>query len=778
MPSSTEQSADTRAMPLPAALAPLPRPLTSFVGRESEPAAIEALLDEEGARLVTLTGPGGVGKTRIALRVAERFRERGRDVLFVPLEAVRDPALVLPAIAERLLPLASAEERVAEQMGAYLGDRRLLLVLDNVEQVVDAAPDLAQVLQWCPRLAMLVTSRVRLDLAGERAFPIPPLPLPARVPDGDLAALSAVAAVRLFVQRGQAAQPGFALTAANAETVAAICHRLDGLPLAIELAAARLRLLTPDALRTRLDQRLPLLTGGARDLPQRQRTIRDTIAWSHDLLSPAEQRFFRQMTVFVGGFTLDAAEAIMPPTDGCEAMTMIETLVDHSLVRFQPGDGDPRYVMLETVREYGLEQLTATGEEASARLAHARYLMKLTEDAYPELAMIGRFEPVIRIDAELGNLRAALDWLDQSGRTDDLLQLANHLQWTWYMVSPAEGVRWYERILRRGFPEDDPTAMNLLRWAGLLLITIAPESEPGRSYLERARDLARAAGNGMAEAEATLFLGIRAEDTGDPVTAAACLADARRWYEQADDQLTLALIDYHRGIVAYGRGQLSAAAALLDKARAAAIGAGNRRIANWCGVYLALVACALNDPARAASELRAQRAGMDRDGVGPQARIRSATAVLAAAIGDDDTAARLLGALKAARRVTGLGWPENVTADRVAASMRARLGDEAFEAAALAGRNLSEAEVMALIDRLLESSTSAPPVHRANAFPITPREREVLRLVAEGKSDREIGAILFLSHRTVENHVIRILARLGVSSRAAAAAYAIREGLI
>lgn len=431
--------------------------------------------------------------------------------------------------------------------------------------------------------------------------------------------------------------------------------------------------------------------------------------------------------------------------------------------------------MLETIREYGLEELEARGEAQAARTAHAHYMVDLAElaDRLPSLDWLNR------LDAERGNVSAALSWLTTQNDSGLLLRLVAVVGRYWDAHGPIlAGLRWMDAALAQSPATPGAARVIALSWTGLLLITITPESPTGRDYLERARDLALAAGDDAAAAEATLFLGIRAEDTGDPVTAEGLLADARRWYEQADDQLTQALIDYHRGIIAYGRGRLSAATTFLTTARAAAATIGYHKVATWCGVYLALVACAQGDPARATCELRAHRAGMDRDGVGPQMRLRGATAILAATVGDDATAARLIGALMSARMAAGLGWPESVTIDRVAASVRARLGDEAFDAAALAGRTLTEAEVMALIDRLLESAASASTIPRANAFPISPREREVLRLVAEGKSDREIAAILFLSHRTVENHVVRILAKLGVGSRAAAAAYAIREGLV
>ncbi len=348
----------------------LPTPLTALLGRDAEVRQVVGLLASH--RLVTLTGPGGVGKTRLAIEAARAAAPAFPDgVVFVDLAPLRDPALVLPAIAQVLEVREAPGIPLDRALAAALGERRLLLVLDNLEQVVAAAAGIAALLTACPQLVVLATSRAALAVRGERILPVEPLPLPD---EGEAPAdLAASPAVRLFAERADEARPGFGLTAANAPTVAAICARLDGLPLAIELAAARVKLLAPEALLAKLASRLPLLTSGARDLPDRQRTLRGAIAWSHDLLSKDEQALFRRLAVFAGGFTLEAADAVVNPDAGFETMDVLAALVDESLVRQEHTTGEPRFRMLETVREFAAERLAgerrARGDSTGARRA-------------------------------------------------------------------------------------------------------------------------------------------------------------------------------------------------------------------------------------------------------------------------------------------------------------------------------------------------------------------------------------------------------------------------
>ncbi len=377
--------------------APLPTPPAPLLGRDAELARLAALLGDPARRLLTLVGPGGIGKTRLAVELAATRRGDFADgTAFVDLAAIRDPDLVPPAIADALQLHEIGGQPLPDRLKDARRDRHLLLLLDNFEQVLDAAPLVADLLSACARLTVLATSRAPLRLRGEREFPVPPLALPdpAHLPAPD--AVAAYPAVALFRERARAVRPDFALTAENTPTVVAICARLDGLPLALELAATRLKSLSPGALLARLDKRLPLLTGGARDLPARQRTLRDTIAWSEGLLAPEDRAFFRALAVFAGGGPLTAIEAICHPPAGATPLPggvlldRLGILVDQSLLRqIAPDRDEPRFAMLETIREYATERLAASGEMATYQDAHAAYFLVLTEAAEPELQGAG-----------------------------------------------------------------------------------------------------------------------------------------------------------------------------------------------------------------------------------------------------------------------------------------------------------------------------------------------------------------------------------------------------
>ncbi len=431
----------------------LPAQPTSLVGREREVAALLDLLREETVRLVTLTGPGGTGKTRLSLQAAaDLLDDFEAGVFFVPLAPITDPALVASTVAQALGVRENPALTILEALREHLGTRPVLLVLDNFEQVTAAAPVVADLLGACPGVKALVTSRVVLHLRGEHEFPVPPLALPDPQQPASGAALSQYAAVELFIQRAKAARPGFAIDDDNAPAVAEICYRLDGLPLAIELAAARIKLFSPRAMLARLEKPLDLLRGGARDLPDRHQTLRQAIAWSYDLLEEDEQVLFRRLAVFVGGCTLDAAEAVCAADGTLDALDGVAALVDKSLLRREDDpDGEPRFQMLETIREFGLQRLAAANEADALRRAHAAFFGDLAEQAAPFLTGPDQIAWLDRLEAEHDNLRAALRWVDAAGEVETGLRIGAAL-WRFWVVRGhmREGIQQLARLRAAG----------------------------------------------------------------------------------------------------------------------------------------------------------------------------------------------------------------------------------------------------------------------------------------------------------------------------------------
>jgi predicted ATPase/DNA-binding CsgD family transcriptional regulator len=436
----------------------LPAQLSSLIGREQEIQAVNALLHEPEVRLMTLTGTGGVGKTRLGLAVAQSVLSDFADgVCFVPLAPIRNAEQVIPTIAKTLGLWEAGDQLLLKQLQAALQERHLLLLLDNFEQLLPAAPHVADLLTSCPHLNILVTSRAALHIQGEHEFLVPPLALPdlTHLPEQEV--LSQYAAVALFLQRAQAVKGTFQLTSSNARPIAEICARLDGLPLAIELAATRIKLLPPQALLTRLSQRLQLLTGEARDAPTRQQTLRNTIKWSYDLLNADEQRLFRWLSVFVGGCTLEAIEAACAARDtetgGVSALDVVASLLDKSLLQqTEQEEGRPRLLMLETIREFGLECLRESGEMEAIQKAHADYYLGLAEEAEPEVRSAQSALWLERLEREHDNLRAAMQWLlDQDGdmqRKQMALRLGATLDLFWNLRGPfSEGLAFLEQAL-------------------------------------------------------------------------------------------------------------------------------------------------------------------------------------------------------------------------------------------------------------------------------------------------------------------------------------------
>jgi predicted ATPase/class 3 adenylate cyclase/DNA-binding CsgD family transcriptional regulator len=517
----------------------LPIQPTRFLGREKEVAAVTALLCREDVRLVTLTGAGGAGKTRMALQVAAELSEAFPDgVFFVNLAPISDPELVIPTITQVLDVKEMGEHSLLDLLKAFLREKPLLLLLDNFEQVVRAVVQVAELLATCPRLRVLVTSRVALHVRAEHEFALPPLALPdlKRLPG--LVALSQYEGVALFIQRAQAARPEFQLTNANAAAVAEICVRLDGLPLAIELAAARIKVLPPQALLARLGQRLAVLTGGARDVPVRQQTLRNTITWSYSLLGAAEQQLFRRLSVFVGGWTLEAAEALYAALDGESndgagaLFDRMTSLLDNSLLYRLDSEGkEPRFALLETIREYAIEALAASQELNIAQEAHARYYLHLVE-AELEREEGWQREELEQLEQEHDNLRAALrSTLQQAEERHDsamALRLGSVLTPFWLMCG-----YWSE----------------------------------GRAFLERALTKHEGVG-GLVLAKALVAAGKLAFQQGDYERAEMRVGESLALFREIGDTSGSAPALEIRGMLAWNRGNLSSAQALLQEALA------------------------------------------------------------------------------------------------------------------------------------------------------------------------------------------------------------------
>jgi predicted ATPase/DNA-binding CsgD family transcriptional regulator/transcriptional regulator with XRE-family HTH domain len=824
----------------------LPVPLTPLIGQEAERAALCDLVRRTDVRLVTLLGPPGIGKTRLGIQVAADLQEAfATGVRFVPLTSLREPSLVIPAMARLLDVREIGGQPLIDTLVHALQGQQRLIVLDNFEHLAAAAPDLAQVLEHAPDLTLLVTSRAALRLTGEHVWAVPPLGLPDPGQWSSYDELLASPAVQLFVQRAQTVHPTFTLTEATAPAVAEICVRLEGVPLAIELAAARSRVLSPQAMLARLDQRLGLLTGGAVNTPARQQSLRAAIAWSYALLPPEGQALFRRLGVFVGG-TLAALEAVCQDAathrgEGeVPLLDCLATLVDQSLLQYtNSADGEPRFTMLETLREFALEQLDAAGETEVVCQRHATYYVHLAEHAAPHLQGPDQAAWLERLAGEHDNLRAALAWClgakgwrphraDHSTAVEMGLRLAVGVCLFWEVRGYwQEGRTWLEAVARQ--PQGTPALRARALAHASRIACLQSDYAAAAQLAEHSLALARAVNNRQSMVTVLHTRGLVAVHVGNYTQATRLFEDAlalaRQISRDVGDRRVLVLPLMGLSNVVSRQGDPRRARALCEEGLALAHALGMKTSVAHLLNRLGRIARAEQDYAQAAVHFRqslqlyhelgdkayasvvlgnlgfmalyqhqvAQAAAHFAEcltvghAVGYKVSIDKALnglGAVAAAQGQPQPAVRLFSAAAALRQMIGYecGAVNQTEMTRHLATLRTHLDPGTFEALWTAGQALPLEAVLAEALDVAQAAQAMPPPRSAPAratYPadLTAREVEVLRLVAQGLTNPQIAAHLCISPRTVHAHLHAIYGKLEVPTRSAATRFAVEHGL-
>ncbi len=776
----------------------LPLPLSSFVGRVEAVMAVQRLL--AGTRLLTLTGPGGVGKTRLAQHVALGLQEGVRDgVWWVDLAPVCDAGLVAHTLALALgLPDDPNVSRL-DALRAYLQDKDLLLVLDNCEHLIASCAEVAaELLPYGSRLRVLATSREPLGIDGESVWPVPPLSLPCLDEPPTLESLMQSEAGQLFLERARASRPDLHLTDAVVRASAEVCCRLDGIPLAIELAAARVRVLSVPQIAAHLDDLFRLLTGGSRTALPRHQTIEAAIGWSYDLLDRPEQRLFERLAVFAGGFHLEAAEAVGSDPTGPEAITpadvldLLSRLVLKSLVGMRAGE-QARYGMLDTIRHYARERLLASGEMEAVRQRHLAYYLELAEGAESKLMGADQVAWLRRLEVEHDNLRVALVAAQEQQAGEAGLRLAAALAAFWLRVGYlTEGSGWLERALAVG-PEAGPVRIKALYQAGRLAQQ-GGDYEQGQALASESLDLSRELGDTQGVARAVGLLGWIAHAQGDRDVACRLLEEGLALARQSGDERTVARTLLFLGDLRLRQGAPEEAAPLLQESLALYRRMGDRWSTAWALGGLGEVARLQDDALQAVAHLQSSLALYQQ--AGSRSEIPYPLEGLARTLAEQgqlQRAARLWGAAHALRQAVRARLQPSYEADDVPAleQARAALGGEAFAAAWAEGQAMTLDQVLALALAAEADAPAAPvppslsptvdvprPIYpRPPEHGLTPREVEVLRLVALGLTDAQVAEELVISARTVGKHLQSIYSKLDLSSRSAATRWAIEHHL-